>query len=78
MKPMIRDVAYWRAWEDNYRRRHPVDIQRNLAVMEALMAQARRLGAWQKRNPLEGLEVKIRIARILNGSKPARTPGNRA
>lgn len=63
---MLTHPAEWQAWEDEQARRAPVDFARNLAVMEALAEHAVQLGVWGKREPLEGLEVKIELARILN------------
>jgi hypothetical protein len=64
--PMIRDVEYWRRFEDDLIRREPADHLRNLAIFDALHDEARRLGAFTA-NPLEGLEDCIRLARAVNG-----------
>jgi hypothetical protein len=63
---MIKDVAFWEAWEREYSRKEPVDFARNLAVVNALYEEARRLGAFPPQDPLEGIEVKFRIAQALN------------
>ncbi len=63
---MIKDVAFWEAWEQEYRRKQPVDFERNLALMDAMYEHARLLGAFPLANPLEGIEVKIRLAKVLN------------
>ena len=61
------------AFEKGQRRAEPSDYQRNLRVAEALYAHARRMGALPLENPLEGIEVDLRLARILNVRGPSRT-----
>ncbi len=63
---MIKDVAFWEAWEQEYLRSEPVDFRRNLAMMDAMYEHARLLGAIPRTDPLEGVEVKIRLAKVLN------------
>ena len=45
----------------------PVDYTQNLRIVEALRQEAVALGVWPPADPLEGIEVDIRLARILNG-----------
>ena len=63
---MIKDVAFWEAWELEYIAKEPVDFLRNLRLLDAMYEHARLLGAFPPADPLEGIEVKIRMARILN------------
>ena len=63
---MIKDVAYWEAWELEYLQNDPVDFVRNLRLLDAMYEHARLLRAFPPADPLEGIEVKIRMARILN------------
>lgn len=42
----------------------------NLAIFEAMVEHARALGVWPPEDPLEGLEVDIEIARVVNVLKP--------
>lgn len=63
---MIKDVAFWEAWEREYIAKEPVDFARNLRLLDAMYEHARLLGAFPPADPLEGIEVKIRVARILN------------
>ena len=44
----------------------PVDHARNRHLMEAGREVAIALGAWPPVDPLEGIDVKIRVARALN------------
>ena len=70
---MIKDAAYWQAWEAEYIRSQPVDYRQNLKVFDALYEYARKMGAFPPRDPLEGLETKIRMAQVLNGRAPSGT-----
>jgi len=67
---MIRDPKLWQEFLDEEARREEVDYYRNLAIFEALLDLARALGRWPPEDPLEGIEVDIRVARILNGQRP--------
>lgn len=65
-----RDWQAWEAWEREYERSRPVDYERNLRIYSALYAQAVALGVLPRKDPLEGLDFKIRLARDLNVSRP--------
>jgi len=45
----------------------PPDLLRALAAMDALVEEARALGVWPPGDPLEGIEVDVRVARALAG-----------
>ncbi|PIU50627.1 MAG: hypothetical protein COS92_00405 [Desulfobacterales bacterium CG07_land_8_20_14_0_80_52_14] len=49
----------------------PSDYYHNMRIFEALYQQARRLHILPLKDPLEGIDVDIRIARGLNVQKPA-------
>ncbi len=72
---MIKNPSLWEAWEKEYARRTPVDFARNMAIMEALREHAVLLGVWGTRGPLEGLESRVELARILNLRQVAGEPG---
>lgn len=57
---------FYRALEKKEKLSYP----RALAIFEALWREAVSLRAIHSKNVLEGLEVDLRIARILNASKP--------
>ncbi len=48
-------------------RAEKVDVEQNLRILDALYEEALMLGALPPKDPLEGIEDKIRIARALNG-----------
>jgi hypothetical protein len=60
------DFARLRALDaDRVRQRSP-NLERNLRIVEALRQEAIALGKWPPADPLEGIEVDIRLARVLN------------
>jgi len=63
---VITNPSLWEAWETEFARRTPVDFAHNLTLMEALREHAVLLGLWCVRAPLDGLESRIELARILN------------
>ncbi len=74
---MIKDTALWESWEREWLRSQPVDFARNLALLDAMYEHARLLGAFPPADPLEGIDVKIRMARILNVSTSPGTDHSR-
>ena len=71
---MIKDAKYFEEWENQLIAAEPPDYQRNLRIFEAMLEEARLLGVWPPRDPLEGIEVDIRIARILNSCSKKSSP----
>lgn len=65
---MIRDAKRLKEWEDDYRRSERADFFQNLRLYEALYREARALGIFPLKDPLEGLQGKIRLAKALNVS----------
>ena len=72
---VIKNGTYLEQWEKELVASEPVDYRRNLKIFEAMIEEAKRLGAWPPSDPLEGLEVDIRIAKVVNALKTA--PKNR-
>jgi hypothetical protein len=65
---MIRDKAAWEAWERNYRRSKSADFFHNLRVFEGLYEEACDFGLFPLKEPLGGLDIKIRLAKAVNVS----------
>ncbi len=65
---MIKDRAYWEAWEAQGPLAAPPDFHRNLRLLEEMHSHVRSLGVLSPHAPLEGLDVKIRVAKVLNAS----------
>lgn len=63
---MIRNPEIWKRFEEEVQKRIPTDFESNLRLLKNMIKNARDLGVWPPENPLEGIEVDIRIARILN------------
>jgi len=66
---MIKDSDTWEEWEKEYKRKEEVNFFKNLEIFEALYEEARALGKLPPEDPLEGIEIKIKLARILNDTK---------
>jgi hypothetical protein len=65
----------WEAWEAQYQRSNRADYARNLEIFEALYDEAVALGVLPRRDRLEGLEQKIRLAEALHVSTTAHRAG---
>jgi hypothetical protein len=68
---MIRDRAYWEAWEAGAPLRDAPDFERALAIMDDFLEYAHRLGVFPPSDPLEGIEHKITLARNLHAGPVA-------
>lgn len=53
-------------FEMEFLREEPIDIRRNFLIVEALYEEAVILGVFPTSNPLEGLDVDLRIAKVIN------------
>jgi len=62
---MIKQGAY-QAFESELLRREQLTLEQKFRMLDALHAEAVALGALPLRDPLEGIEVDIRIARVVN------------
>ena len=62
---MIKNRGMVQQFEDTRMRREPPDYFRSLRIVEALHAEARALGALPCRDPLDGIEVDIRVAEVM-------------
>jgi hypothetical protein len=51
--------------------RDAVDYRKNLKIYEALYQEARTLGVFPLKDPLDGIDSDIRIARVMNVRKTA-------
>jgi hypothetical protein len=63
---MIKDALYWEKWERETLRRRPADFRANLRLVEAMYEEARALGVMAASPGLEGLESRLRLAKMLN------------
>ena len=56
----------FQAVESTLLRREKIDVKRNFKIVEALYKEAVALGVIPFKNPLDGLDVDIRIAKVIN------------
>ena len=63
---MVKNAAALESFERELMRREPVDFRRNFAIVEALAEEAAALGVFRRKDPLEGIETIIRVARAVN------------
>ncbi len=70
---MIIDRRAVEEFEKERIRTEKVDLHKNIAILNALYDEAVALGVFPAKDPLEGLDVVIKIARVVN-HVPA-TPG---
>ncbi|MGZ8896322.1 MAG: hypothetical protein ACXW3H_08960 [Candidatus Aminicenantales bacterium] len=63
---MIKNSKKLQAFEADRIRAEKVDVERNLRILDALYEEAVMLGALPPKDPLEGIETKIRIAKAVN------------
>ena len=66
---MIKNKKSWEEFETNLTKRRKPDYKKNLKIFEGLYKQAKSMKKFPPADPLEGIEVDIRIARILNSVK---------
>ena len=63
---MIRDPEKLAAFERALQRGDPPDHLRNLALAEAMRAEAETLGVWRRPDPMEGVAFKAGLVRRLH------------
>ena len=63
---MLKPSASFREFEDGLIASTPVDVRRNFQIQQWLYEHAVKLGIFPLRDPLEGIELKIHVAKVLN------------
>lgn len=63
---MIKNHSLIEEFETNLIRSTRADYQRNLKIFEGMLEEALFLKVLPMKNPLEGIEVDIRIAKVIN------------
>ena len=63
---MIKNARELRKLEDDLARQSPVNFEENLRIADAMYEEARRLGVFRDLDPLDGIDVVIRVARVVN------------
>lgn len=63
---MIRNVDKFSKFENGLLRSEQVDVAKNFRIIDALYYEAAALGIFPLKNPLEGLETAVKIAKAIN------------
>jgi hypothetical protein len=63
---MVKKTSRLKEFEDNIIRRNKPDVQQNLRLIDSLYKEARALSVFPLRDPLSGLEIDIKIAKVIN------------
>jgi hypothetical protein len=63
---MIKNPEKLQAFEAARISAEKIDVEQNIRILDALYEEAFMLGALPPKDPLEGIEVKIRIAKAVN------------
>jgi hypothetical protein len=66
---MVKNCETLQAFKAERIRSEKVDVEQNLRIVDALYDEARMLGVLPPKDPLEGIDVKIRMAHVFNGIK---------
>lgn len=63
---MIQNAHLWNAWERAWLASQKPNFQQSLRIFESMLTQARHLGAFPPKNPLEGFPEKILFVQRLH------------
>jgi hypothetical protein len=69
---MLKRNSLLEAFEKEQMRSSKPDFFKNLRIFEGLYEEAKLLGVFPLKDPLEGIEVDIRLAKVLNVRKMAK------
>jgi hypothetical protein len=63
---MIKDAALLEEFERNLKRKEKADYLQNQRILEGMLEEAIHLKIFPLKDPLDGIEVDIRVARVIN------------
>lgn len=63
---MIKNREVLQEFEDETAKRENVDVLKNIRIVEAMYREAVLLDAFPLKDPLSGIEIDIKIAKVLN------------
>jgi hypothetical protein len=63
---MVKNTSRLREFENNYMRRDKPDLLRNLQLLDQLYKEAKALSVFPLQEPLSGLDIDIKIAKVIN------------
>ena len=63
---MIKNSKQLRDFEREYEKKQNRDLDEKYKILDAMYREAKYLGVFPLKNPLEGIEVDIKIAKVIN------------
>jgi len=63
---MVKNTPKLREFEDNYTRGDKPDLLQNLHLLDQLYKEAKTLSVFPLQDPLSGLDIDIKIAKVIN------------
>jgi len=63
---MVKNSKKLREFEKNFLKSQTVNIKQNFNIIEGLFREAISLGVIPIKNPLDGIEIDIKVARAIN------------
>jgi len=63
---MIKNTSRLKEFEKNYARRQKPDLVQNLKILDQLYTEAKALSVFPLKDPLSGIDVDIKIAKVIN------------
>ena len=73
---MIKDPALFKKFEDSFiRKKRKLPFDRSLKLFTSMWDEGLKLGVLPPKDPLEGIDVDIRIAKVLNSCSKKPFPG---
>lgn len=63
---MIKNYSLLQKFENSFIKNEPMSFDKALRLFTALYNEAKTLGVFPPKDPLEGIEVDIKIAKIVN------------
>ena len=63
---MIKDAEYLRHFENNFISKQKLTYEKALEILESMWHEVRSVGVLMRKDPLEGVDVSLRIAKVLN------------
>jgi len=63
---VIQDRGMFDRFEREMKKREQADYLKNLDIFEGMLEEARYLGVLPLKNPLDGIEIDIMVARVVN------------
>jgi len=73
---MIANYREFQKFERELMRKEKVDIKKNFRIVDALYHEAVRIGIIPLKDPLDGLETDIKIAKVINSVSKASYKGS--